>query len=412
MNRIPVVGSLTSIAGPLALLLAITGVLSAQSAALPARPRVFLLDSGQLVETREALKRGEAALLPSWTALRADAEKALALERFSVVDKGVTPPSGDKHDYMSQAPYWWPDPATPGGLPYIRRDGERNPELNRIRDHAALDGLIAAVDTLSLAAYLGADARFTAKAGGLLRAWFVDPATRMNPHLEYAQFIPGINTGRGIGLIETRGLARLVDSIGLLEASPGWRPDDGRALRDWFARFLAWMQESPHGRDEAAAKNNHGTFYDVQIASFSLLLDRTARAREILETVKPKRIAVQIEPDGRQPLELERTNSWGYSTMNLDGLTLLATLGDRVGVDLWSFRTPDGRGLRAALDYLAPFAVDGRTWLDPQISAFRADALFPILRRAAAHYTDDALARVLAKVPKPAPADRAMLVRR
>ncbi len=122
---------------------------------------------------------------------KADAGKALALERFSVVDKTTTPPSGDKHDYMTQAPYWWPDPKKPDGLPYIRRDGERNPELNRLPDHGAMDRMASAVTTLALAACLGDDDHYAAKAVQLLRAWFIDPATRMNPSLTYAQFIPG-----------------------------------------------------------------------------------------------------------------------------------------------------------------------------------------------------------------------------
>jgi hypothetical protein len=376
----------------------------------PAKARVFLLDPTHLVEARQALNRGDAVLLPAWEALRASADQALTLKRFSVVDKRVRPPSGDKHDYTSQAPYFWPNPATPNRLPYIRRDGERNPEINGITDHAALDGLIGAVETLALASYLGGDERYAAKATTLLRAWFVEPTTRMTPSLEYAQFIPGVNTGRGIGLIETRGLTRLVDAVGLLEPSAAWRPEDDRALRDWFTTFLAWMQNSPHGRDESAAKNNHGTYYDLQIATFSLFLDQPARAREIIEAAKQKRLAVQIEPDGRQPLELARTNSWGYSTMNLDGLTALATLGDRVGVDLWQYRTADGRSLRAAVDYLALFALDGRRWPDPQISAFRPDALFPILRRATSHYPDDAFAHVIAKVPQLSTSDRNRLV--
>src|SRR5207245_6572822 len=128
----------------------------------------------------------------------------------SVGDKGAAPPSGDKHDYMSQAPYFWPDPSKPGGVPYVRKDGERNPEINRITDHRAIDGLVANTQTLALAYYFGGDERYAAKAASLVRACFLEPATRMNPNLEYAQFIPGVNTGRGIGLIETRGFTPLV----------------------------------------------------------------------------------------------------------------------------------------------------------------------------------------------------------
>jgi hypothetical protein len=372
-------------------------------------PRVFVLEPARLAASKAAIAKHDPAVAPAWEALRREADAALAVTRFSVVDKPVAPPSGDKHDYLSQAPYFWPDPGRPDGRPYIRKDGVRNPEIDRITDHRAIDGLVANAQTLGLAYYFSGDERYAEKAASLLRAFYLDSATRMNPHLQFAQFIPGVNSGRGIGLIETRGFTRVVDAIGLIAGSRAWHAEDERSVRDWFAAFLTWMQESANGRDEAAANNNHGTYYDLQVTSFALFLDRRDLAVHVLERAKERRVAVQIEPDGRQPLELARTNAWSYSTGNLDGLTELAKLGDRAGVDLWHFTTRDGRSILKAILFLAPYALGDRKWDFEQISSFNGAALFPILRRAAAHIDDAGVEGAANRLPAAAASDRRLL---
>jgi hypothetical protein len=220
-----------------------------------------------------------------------------------------------------------------------------------------------------------------------------------------------VNTGRGIGLIETRGLTRVVDAIGLLAESKSLTAQDERGLKGWFAQFLQWMQDSKNGREEAAAKNNHGTYYDVQVTSYAMFVGRTDFAKQTLEQAKQKRIAAQIEPDGRQPLELARTKAWSYSNGNLDGLMQLATLGQRVGVDLWNFQTHDGRSIRKALDFLTPVAVGGQKWQFQEIEGgVKPESLFPLMRRAAQVYKDKSYQTLMSKVPEVSASDRRRLL--
>jgi hypothetical protein len=375
-----------------------------------AAPRVFVLDGPKLAETKRRIKSGDQTFAAPLAKLEKDARRAMQQRPSSVVNKTAMPPSGDKHDYLSQAPYFWPNPNKPDGLPYINRDGERNPEINKITDHVALDQMEGAVRTLSLAYFFKDDEEYAAKAAELLRAWFLDPTTRMNPNLEYAQFIPGVNTGRGIGLIETRGLASTVDAIGLLAGSKSWTPADQKGVETWFGKFLQWMQDSRNGREENAAKNNHGTFYDVQSISFALFARRNDLAKQIAEAAKEKRIGLQVEPDGRQPLELRRTKSWSYSNMNLDGLLQLARLAENVGVDLWNYETKDGRGIRAAIEFLHPYAMSDQKWTYQQIGGFAAKIFFPLIHRAAAHYQDREFKAAELRIPKLDPNDREHLL--
>ena len=373
------------------------------------QPRVFILNAQKLKLTKQRLHEESKDLAPALAKLESDAKKALSAGPFSVTTKDATPPSGDKHDYMSQAPYFWPDPQKPTGLPYIRRDGERNPEIDKINNHRVKDQMENAVETLALAYYFLENEAYAEKATLLLRAFFLDPATRMNPNLQFAQGIPGINTGRGIGLIETRGLTRVVDAIGLLDGSKAWSVADQRGMEEWYRKFLQWMLESKNGRDESAAKNNHGTYYDVQVVSFALFLNKTDLARDVLLTARSKRIGVQIEADGRQPLELVRTKAWGYSVGNLDGLMLLARLGENVGVDLWNYQTNDGRSIRKALDFLVPFAL-GQKWTFQQLGEWPPQQLFPLIRRATTRYSDAEIKSVLERLPPVNGSDRSKLL--
>lgn len=375
-----------------------------------ASPRVFIIDGRRLAETKRRIESGDETLAAAMAKLEADARRAMQQKPFTVISKAVTPPSNDRHDYMSQAPYFWPNPDKPGGLPYIHRDGERNPELDKITDHLALDQMEVAVRTLALAYYLNGDEEYAAKATRLLRAWFLDPATHMNPNLEYAQFVPGASTGRSFGLIETRGLPDIVDAIGLLAGSKSWTSADQKGLEAWFSKFLQWMQESRNGREENAAKNNHGTYYDVQTMSYALFVNRTDLAKQIAEAAKEKRIALQIETDGRQPLELARTKAWSYSNMNLDGLMRLARLAENVDLDLWDYQTKDGRGIRRALEYLYPYATGDQKWTYQQIGGFDAKVFFPLMRRAAAHYKDEKFQAAETRIPKSEARDREHLV--
>jgi hypothetical protein len=371
---------------------------------------VFLLNAQILRERKERVfdaKAPDASLQTALARLDSDAKKALKTEIVSLVTKQATPPSGDKHDYMSQAPYFWRNPNTPDGLPYIRRDGERNPEIKQFPDHDLLDKMVATVEQLSLAYYFTNKEDYAARATEILRLWFLEAKTKMNPNLQFAQAIPGQNTGRGIGIIETRGLTRVVDAVGLLAGAKSWTKAEQAGLETWFSQYLNWLLESKNGRDENAAKNNHGTHYDVQVVSFALFVGKTDFAKQTLENVTKKRIASQIEPDGRQPLELERTKSWNYSTMNLEGFLALAELGENVGVDLWNFQTKDGRGIRPAIEFLYPFLNSSNKWQYEQIEGWEPDRLFPLMRRAARKYRDEKFHKMMMSVPPLEPSDKA-----
>jgi hypothetical protein len=347
-----------------------------------AEPRVFSIRAEGLQRAKQRISAGDAALTPAYDHLISEANKALKKEPFSVTHKTrLLPPSGDKHDYFSLSPYWWPDPSKPNGLPYIRRDGETNPESKRDLDQPRVSALGSTVQTLALAYYFTGNEAYADRAATLLRTWFLDPSTRMNPHLRFAQHVLGRNEERGSGIIDTRSFMEVVDAIGLIRGSERWTAEDQRGMEEWFRQYLNWLWTSPNGAHERKAKNNHGSWYAAQTASFALFVGDTARAREIIEGARA-RIAAQIMPDGSQPEELGRTRSLHYSAFNLEALSRLAEMGRHVGVDLWSYEGPAGGSIRKALHNVAPYTDPSKTWEGKQIKDEPADLLLLNLRRA------------------------------
>lgn len=302
---------------------------------------------------------------------------------------------------MSFGPYWWPNPETNDGLPYIRRDGNVNPESKGDRaDTTNLGSMATAVDQLALAYFFTGRRAYADRAALLLHTWFLNPETLMNPNLDYGQAIPGITEGRGIGIIDTLRLLKVTDAAILLQDSGAWTTEDHAALKQWYRDFLNWLQTSKNGRDESRTTNNHSTWYDAQVAGFALFTGEDTIARETLLAVGPRRIATQIEPDGSQPHELARTRTLSYSLFNLQGFFTLGRLGEHVGVDLWHFEVDGTPVLKAALDFLALHANPEQPWSLPQITEFRRYRLMPLLRQGYLVYGDDEFLEAIELLPE------------
>lgn len=361
-------------------------------ASRPPGPRIFLHAPDVLAGHKARWLLDQQHPEPALARLLDDARKGLAERPFSVTEKSVLPASGDKHDYLSLAPYAWPDPRKAEGLPYIMRDGQINPERDTIPDHAYFSRIVTLTETLGLAYYFTGDEAFAKHAVLLLRTFFVEPATRMNPNLNFAQGVRGKDAGRAAGIIDTAGMALLVDGFGLLLVSQALSPEDRTGLLAWFRDYLSWLRDSDLGRKEGQAKNNHGIWYDVQVVSLALATGQIELARETLQFGRKRRIGRQIDPDGRQPEELQRTKSWHYSIYSLQAFVALAGMGECAGVDLWHYQTPDGRSIRKAVEWLIPFALGDKPWTTPEIGGFNPEALWPIVREAAARLQDPTLA--------------------
>ncbi|GAB3993625.1 alginate lyase family protein [Glycomyces albus] len=361
--------------------------------------RLFSLDDDRLeAQVRHYRASGGGALAEIINALVASAKERLNGRIYSPLDKTTTAPSKDPKDYWNPAPYWWPNPDSPDGLPYVRRDGHRVPGTilgapgSEKYDRTSVQCMVDETFVNALAHEFTGEIDFAEKAAAQIRAWFIDPSQRMNPHLRFAQVRLGHNhnVGYGRGILETKDFYYLLDAIRLVERSGRLTGSESAELREWFGRFREWLDQSPQGRSERAAENNHGTWYDVQLAAIDGFIGNSAGLQETFRRVF-ERVGHQFSAeDGAQTEELKRTLTQHYCAYNFSGWLVLNDQADRIGGSLWDFKFPGGVGLREAMDWISSHA--DKPWMFEQIEEFDADRFQAIGHWAAAAGLSDAAA--------------------
>ena len=309
--------------------------------------------------------------------LRELAERCLSEGPYSVTHKPQSDHSKDPHDYVSGRLYWWNENGE-----YVRRDGQPNPIYRSERfDRSRLGHMIDSVITLSIASREYACPRYAEAAVNLLNTWFLDQETRMNPHLRYAQVLPGTRSN-GCGIIDTYGFYFLLEQV-------EWLIEEGhidsvmeRGLRDWFHRLANWMMHSYQGRKERRRANNHGTSFDVQLLRYQLFSKMKIRAKLQLLRSLPKRLVAQIDERGRQPHESKRATSLHYHWYNLNMLVHLCELGRVMGKDMFSYQ---GR-LESAFAFLEPYLCSPEDWPGEQINTINPEILLGVATAGAVEF--------------------------
>jgi len=290
----------------------------------------------------------------------ADAERYLSEPPVTITAFPAARSVGGPHDFYSEGDYWWPDPRNPEG-PYIRRDGETNPD-NFVAHRDAMRRLSRIVPALVAAFEVTRDQRYARRAVGHLRAWFVAESTRMNPNLLYGQAIKGVATGRGIGIIDTIHLVEVAQAIRVLEREGALPPETFRDVTSWFRQYLEWMTTHPYGIDERKNGNNHSVAWALQVAEFARLTGDASQLAAMREFYRDTLLPQQMAADGSFPRELARTKPYGYSLFQLDMMATLAQVLSTATDNLWTYSTADGRGLRRAVAFMYPYIKDKRSW--------------------------------------------------
>lgn len=294
--------------------------------------------------------------------LLTNADNALTLIPPTVINKTFVPPSNDKNDYLSISRYWWPDPNSSNGLPWIRKDGITNPDTQTDDvDRKRLGKVTYAIRTLSLAYYFSSDEKYATKAIELIDVWFLDKKTKMNPHFTYSQSVPGNPKGRRSGILDGRLIPEnVIDAITMLSESKQWTKKRNKKMNKWFRAYLTWLTESKLGKSGSKQTNNHGSWYRFQVASLAWYLGDDALLEKAFNDAK-RSFNKQFNAAGAQEHELERTRGFFYSCFNLTALSRVATVADKAELSLWEYKSSKGRSLKSAVNFLMPVAR-GEAW--------------------------------------------------
>jgi hypothetical protein len=337
-----------------------------------------LVSDDEAEPIHSAIMRKEAWTQDAVRRLRAQAEKRLKEGPWSVTSD--RPKSLeldlDIHDYYSQAPYWWPDPSNPTGA-YVRKDGQVNPD-RFLANKNALNSMCDAVFTLGTAAFLLDDARYAQRAARDINTWFVNPKTRMNPNLEFAQVVRGSDTARGEGILDGRVFIRAIQGMEFLAHTGAWDAKDQAAVHKWFEEYLFWLTHSKKGEYEQKSGNNHASWWTAQVAAVATFVQNKPDATLAFDYYRNHVFPAQIRSDGSAPREEVRTRSLSYSAFNLEAYTIICRIAQVNGEDLWSVQGRKGATIATIIEYLRPYLQDPKRWSKEQIIEFQNNGLYSL----------------------------------
>jgi hypothetical protein len=272
--------------------------------------------------------------------------------------------AGGKHDFFSEADYFWPDPKNPDG-PYIDRDGMTNPD-NFVEHRKAMIRFSKIIGALASAYKITHDEKYVKQAIIHLKAWFINPETLMNPNLLFAQAVKGKFTGRNYGIIDSIHLMEVAQGVIVMENAIDTGTVAG--IKKWFAEYINWLITSKPGIQEKLTKNNHSTCWAIQVASFAKLCNNEVVLDSLRNRYKMVLLPNQMSTDGSFPLEMSRSKPYGYSIFNLDAMTMLCQILSTPQDNLWNFETADGKSIKKGITYLYPFIADKNKWpLKPDV---------------------------------------------
>jgi hypothetical protein len=286
---------------------------------------------------------------------------------WSVLNKTILAPTGNIHDYLSWAPYYWPNCSNVHNTTQLQpeqmwaqcnyeyRDGQFNPDRLLVNDTGHFQAMSDAVFYNTLAWVITGSTNYSSAAVSFLDTWFINPASAMTPNLQYAQMQRGPTgqIGTHTGLLDFKQMAKIASAIMILREGNNtyWTETLNTQMMNWTTNYLEWMTTSPIAYQEWVFPNNHGTFFYNQLSALQILVGDTTAAINSTKSYFAKQYQSQIDASGEQPYESVRTHPYHYRCYNLAAMITNAKIGEYLGITEWNTTTSQGATIRAAADF-------------------------------------------------------------
>jgi hypothetical protein len=299
-------------------------------------PNVYL-SAEEIAAIKEQVKAGKEPWASAYRQMIGNADKALNGGTYSITKNGG-PNNG--HDYHTDGPYCgW---KRVDGKDPDCRDGQFNSRADRA-DYSEAIGVGRAVRDLGMAYAFTNDKRYADKAIALIRVWTLDPKTRMTPKYTNPQSLIELS-------ITMPGMFYGADLLG---GYSGWPAQEKQDFHRWVAEFTT------SAKSWTRTNNFENWRVNLIAASGALRQDKAdldyafKRFKEIIPN--------QIDSKGQMTQEIKRKDSLGYSLYAINAMVQTAEIARQWNVDLYNYTT-NGRGLKLALDYHAPYVASPSNW--------------------------------------------------
>ncbi|CEH12691.1 Chondroitin AC/alginate lyase [Ceraceosorus bombacis] len=264
--------------------------------------------------------------------------------------------------------------------PYKQRDGKVNPDVKQLNNTKDIVSMAQSVLWNGVAYGLSNDSTDARRASTLIKRWFLDARTGVNPRVVYGQVIRGPDDQQGgyTGILDWRMIIKVVNAVIILRAkgSEGWDSVTASSMSGWANDYLSWLLTSADGKRASKVANNHVSFYYNQVIALYILLGDLKSAQNAANTFFTGAFMKQISDDGEQPYEAVRTRPFHYRCFNLEALITNAKLADNMGLNMWSARAESGATIQTAVDYTmtldAGMTGEDVTELAPHVAAVAA----------------------------------------